>query len=68
MSFKGLTIKQCFLDDVGVKNSRRCNKKNIKFLVSNKPLSPETDTGGEEQAFEFEVYGILPTLPKEKAI
>jgi hypothetical protein len=66
VSFKGLTIKQCFLDD-GVKNAGTCNTVSIKFLVCNKPLSLETDTGGEEHAFEYEAYAILPP-PKEKAI
>lgn len=63
MSFTGLTIKQCFLDDVGVKNAGTCNTKSIKFLVCNKPLSLETDTDGEEHAFEYEAYGILPRPP-----
>ena len=42
---------------------RRLIRKSIKFLVCNKPLSLETDTGGEEHAFEYEAYGILPPSP-----
>lgn len=67
MSFKGLTIKQCFLDDGGVKNARTFNTKSIKFLVCNKPLSLDTDTGGEEHAFEYEAYGILPPPPSKES-
>ena len=67
MSFTGLTIKQCFLDDAGVKNAGKCNTKSIKFLVCNKPLSLETDTDGEERAFEYEAYSILsPSSLKRK--
>lgn len=50
-----------------MKNARAYNMKSIKFLVCNKPLSRETDTGGEEHAFECEAYAILP-LHKEKAV
>lgn len=67
MSFKGLTIKQCFLDDGGVKNARVCNTEIIKFLVCNKPLSLATDTGGEEHAFEYEAYSILPPPPQRES-
>jgi len=47
-----------------MKNARTSNTKIIKFLVCNKPLSLETDTGVEEHAFEYEAYLILPpTFP-----
>jgi hypothetical protein len=48
-----------FLDDGEVKNARVYNTRSIKFLVCNKPLSLETDAGGEEHAFEYKAYGIL---------
>lgn len=58
--FKGLTIKATLLDDGEVKNARVYNTRSIKYLVCNKSLSLETDTGGAEHAFEYKAYGISP--------
>jgi hypothetical protein len=55
-----------FLDDGDVKNAPVYNRRSVKFLVCNKPLSVKTGPGGEELAFEYKAYGISTLHERER--